>query len=77
MELSSPKIKKFLILSGSSPQNIFFKNFLYFFLKTPTLKKFVMFQEIELSSLKPKNLLIFWGMELSYIFSKRTFFIFR
>ena len=53
------------------PSKVFFeKYFLYFFLKKPALKNFLIFREIELSSLKLKKLLIFREMELSYIFSK-------
>ena len=48
MELSSPKIRKFLIHFGLSPQNHSLKNFLYFFLKRPALKKFLIFYKKEL-----------------------------
>ena len=48
MELSSLKIKKFLILSGLSTQNVSLKkNFLYFFLKKNHPKNFLLFWETE------------------------------
>ena len=39
------------------------------------MKKFIIFQETERSSLKFKKLLIFQERELSYIFSKKIFFV--
>ena len=61
MELSSPKIKKFLILYSLSPQNVFLKKFLYFFLKKPPLKSFSCFLKKEC---------------FSYILGNRTFLYF-
>ena len=48
MELSSPKIRKFLIPFGLSPQNFSLKNFLYFFLKRSALEKFLIFSQKKL-----------------------------
>ena len=45
MELSSPKIRKFLRLSGLSPQNLFVKNVLYFLVKNLALIKFLIFSQ--------------------------------
>ena len=45
MELSSLKIRKFLILYGLSPQIFSQRNFLHFFLKKPALKKFLIFSQ--------------------------------
>ena len=51
-------------LQRPQPSKFFLeKNVLYFFLKKPALKKFI-FWEIELSSLKLKDVLIFWEMKL-------------
>ena len=57
-------------LSSHSPQNFSLRKISYIFPK----KK--IFRKIELSSLKLKKLLIFWEMELSYIFSTKAFLIF-
>ena len=63
MELSRPKIKKFLILSGLSPQSF---SFLHFFPKNTRSKK------ISYIFLK-KAFPIFWEMKLSYISGNGTF----
>ena len=62
MELSIPKIKKFLIFQEGTfqAQKI---------LKKDTLKKFLIFQEMEISSPKLKK--------LSYFFLKKCFFVFQ
>ena len=65
----------FLYILGNRtfpPQSL---KFILFFDKKTALKKFPIFWEIELFSLKLKNLLIFWEMELSYILSKKAFLI--
>ena len=86
MKLSTPKIRKFLILFGLSPQNFFPKNFLYF-LK----KRFSNFQEMEFSYIFLKKFFLYFGkvtfktLELSssntkkfLIFSqKKAFLIFQ
>ena len=56
-------------ISGLNPQNFSLKNFLYFFLKKPALKKFLIFSQ--------KNFTNFQEAELSYIFFKKVFLIFR
>ena len=43
VELPSPKIRKCLILSGLSPQNVSLKTALNFFLKRSALKHFLIF----------------------------------
>ena len=69
MELSGSNIKKFLIFSQK-------KAFLIF-RETETPKKFLIFQEMELSYISrsgnPKKFLIFQEMELSYISGNGTF----
>ena len=52
------------------------KNVLYFFSKIKAVKKFIIFQETERSSLKFKKLLTFQERELSYIFSKKIFLLY-
>ena len=54
LELSSPKIKKCLVLY-SQPQNFTLKKIYIFLQKKSTLKKFVIFREMELSSPKKLN----------------------
>ena len=61
MKLSTPKIRKFLILFGLSPENFFPKNFLYF-LK----KRFSNFQEMEFSYI---------FLKIYYIQNPRTFWL--
>ena len=64
MELSSPKIRKFLILLSLSPQKFSLKIFLYFFLKKIYSGK--------VSYIFSKK--AFQETELSYIFLKKIFF---
>ena len=74
MELSLYFLKKsffFYFRRGLSVPIL--QNFLQFFPKKLALKKFILFQEMELSSPNFKNLLIFQKMELSYIFSRKAF----
>ena len=56
-------------LFGLSPQKYSLKIFLIFFLKKPALKKFLIFPQ--------KNFSKFQETELSYIFLKKVFLIFR
>ena len=65
MELSSPKIRKFLILLSLSPQKFSLKIFLYFFLKKIYSGK--------VSYIFSKK--AFQETELSYIFLKKFFFL--
>ena len=61
MEFSSPTIKKFLNFTTSNSKFFLEKNFIYIFLeKNPILKKFLIFREMELSSLKLNKLLYFF-----------------
>ena len=74
MELSNPKIKKVLIFSLKKKAFLMFwemelskktsyisgKNFLSLQIKGPTLKKFLVFHEMEISSPKLKKLLYFF-----------------
>ena len=48
MELSSPRIKNFLIVSSFSVQNFSLKIFLTFFPEKPTLKEFLIFSQKKL-----------------------------
>ena len=66
MELSSPKIKKFLILYSLSPQNFSLKRFLIFFPKKTHSKKISYI-------FTKKAFLIFWEMKLSYNSENGTF----
>ena len=58
-------------LSGRNPQNFPLKNCLYFFLKKPALKKFLIFSYIYIFFSN------FQETELSYIFLRKVFPIFR
>ena len=60
MELSNPKIKKFRILYNRGLKNFSLRKIFYtFFQKKSALKKILIFQEMELFSLKLKKRLIF------------------
>ena len=45
MELSTPKIRKVLIVFGLNSQDFSIKYFLYFFLKRPAFKKFLILSQ--------------------------------
>ena len=65
MELSSPKIRKFLILSGLNSQNVSLKILIFFLEKTCSEKVSYIFSK--------KNFSNFQETELSYILLKKSF----
>ena len=84
MELSSPKIKKFLWSTfQSQPQNFSLNFFLYFFLQKPALKKFLIFSQKKgfsyilgngtFIALRLKHFLYFFKKNFSYLSGNRTF----
>ena len=69
MELSSPKIKTYIILSSISPQKFSFKKILIFFPKKSTLKNFLYFSK--------KNVFYILGNETFLYLEKRNFLALR
>ena len=82
MELSSSKIKKFLILFGPALKSFPQKDFLYFLLKKLSLKKFLIFSQKwkflaqRFPKKKKKRFRLFWEMEL-FGPKTKTFLYFR
>ena len=76
MELSSPKIKTFLILYNPNLKIFPRKKFLIFFPKNSYSEKFLIFpifQDRKLSGPKIKNFLIFSQKNIFLYFGKRNF----
>ena len=71
MELSTPKIRKVLIVFGLNSQDFSIKYFLYFFLKRPAFKKFlILSQKKAFLILRKRNFLFY----LEKVFSRKVYF---
>ena len=73
----SPRIRKFLSLSGPSLKNFPLKNFLYSFLKRPPWKSFFYFLKKSFSNFQETKLSYILGRVYSEPWNNETFFIFQ